>query len=162
MRMADDSWTDEDDAHFAMATLPPSEPVALTLAVWNALTADEDHTSLLREFVTPESLEQWGDFSAARDALSAPRLGIIGTARQYPDAVDVAYVWITRQAGDTARMTDGPEVVEIAETFTWIWHADREQWLLHSIGTMLDPGEMPRTSPNRAPKIDAISPTILE
>jgi hypothetical protein len=153
-------WTEEDEAMLALEALPGDEPIKLTIAVWNALTADADHRELVRGVVTPESAESWGDFSQLAAALDDENLGIVSKVRQEPGTTDVAVVWLLRDPGP-ARMMRGAEFANIAFMFTWVWRPELGGWRLHEVGTRWVPtSELPRTSPGDAPALDAVPPSF--
>jgi len=155
--MSEDRWTDADDAQFAMHALPDDHPIALTMGVMTALDNPAEHQELLRTWVTPESVEDWGNFSEAATFLRSHTLGVLGTVRQYEGASDVAYVIAISQEPDAPmRMTQEDEPLHPAAVFTWIWRPDEGNWRLHSVGEGWSrPERLPRTSPDDAPYIDA-------
>lgn len=153
--MSDDKWTDADDARLTLHALPDDHPVKLTMAIWDALREHPRYVDLLAVWVTPESRERWGDFSEIAGALYGESLNVMGTVRQFEDALDVAYVWVIRaKPGAGPRMTNGPEAVNLFAVFTWVWRPELGGWRLHSAGEQRLPDRLPRTSPNEAPLLD--------
>lgn len=88
-----EGWTDEDDARLELEALPSWHPALFVDVFRIALAAEPNEgNALLRlGFVTPESVQWWGDFSGARMLLGAG-LKISMSALYAADALDVAYV----------------------------------------------------------------------
>lgn len=155
--MEEERWTDADDARLTLHSMSDNHPVKLTIAIWEALDDHVAHFELLSAWVTPESLEQWGDFSEAAKSLHGEPLNVLGTIRQFEDAQDVAYVWLIRADPDSRpRMTSGPERVNIFAVFTWVWRPELGGWRLHATGKQLDPDRLPRSAPGQGPALDAV------
>lgn len=68
MSDAFDQWTDEDDAAVATEALPDGHPSLVVDAFKAGLQkiGDPQAQQILEAFITPESVRQWGNFSAAR------------------------------------------------------------------------------------------------
>jgi len=87
------SWTDEDDALVTYESLPDWHPSLFVDVFRTGLELKQSNTYELLSgaFVTPESIESWGDFSNARSVF-ATGLKISTTALYGIGAPDVAYV----------------------------------------------------------------------
>jgi hypothetical protein len=149
-------WTDEDDALLAYEALPDWHP-ALLLDVFRAgLERTEGDVELLEAFVTPESIDSWGDFSRARNVFNSG-LKISMTALYAVDAPDVAYVRLVETDQHTS---DNLEEVAPTMHATLVWRPEisvlpDSHWRIHHLGEVLDPNALPRTAKGFDPRTQA-------
>jgi len=59
-------WTDEDDALLAYEALPDWHPALFVDVFRTGLEQPDADLRIAAAFVTPETLDAWGDFSRAR------------------------------------------------------------------------------------------------
>lgn len=85
-------WTDEDDAHLALEALPAWHPALFVDVFRTGLRQQtaERNRLLAAAFVTPESVDSWGDFFRARAAFAELKISM--TALYVTVAPDVAYI----------------------------------------------------------------------
>lgn len=156
----DERWTEADDIAAALEGFHPGHPVSLVQILAEAVKEPERYAVALEGLVTPESLNDWGDFSQLRSALEG--LSFSSQLRSYPHAPDVAYMYLI--AGEPAPRFVELGVVEVPRTLVWIWRPElgNGSWRLHHAAQeMLPPEAFPRTSPGSAPDVGAIPPRIL-
>lgn len=148
-------WTEEDDARVIVEGLPEWHPSLFVHQFRQALLVDPPVPPLLltEGFVTPESAEAWGDYSAARGwAKSASKIST--TAHYGRGATDVAYVRLVFTDEWIAPNNDTPEHAVV----TLVWRPDIEVlpglgWRIHAVGEALDPQTLPRTAIGFDPRI---------
>lgn len=150
----EDSWGEDDDSAFAFHAMPETHPVKLAMNVFRVMRGGTFVPERVREAVTPESVEAWGDFGVfARmcAAIDAPAFGSI--ANPAYGASDVVYVKVLSgvQKGYTIRQ-DGP--VMAATVFTLVWRPELGGWRIHAAGSdYVLPEDVPRSAPNAAPPL---------
>ncbi|WP_149205023.1 hypothetical protein [Actinotalea subterranea] len=156
--MNDDAggWTDEDDASVEYEALPAWHP-SLFVDVFRTALATEPselrNAFLAQAFVTPESVEAWGDFSRA-EALFASGLRISMTAFFPSDDVrDVAYVRLVETTEHRS-----PSLADVPATAhaTLVWRPElvgmpESSWRIHHLGFPVAPDLLPRTAPGVDP-----------
>lgn len=144
----DEVWTDEDDAAIIYESLPEWHPALFFDAFRLSLESDAPFAlDLLRQgFVTPESVEAWGDFSEALNALRGLRISMKLLLAE--GAPDVAYVRIV----DTPFSTH-PDMREVPAVYyaTLVWRPEiaatsTSSWRVHGIGEAIPPERLPRTA----------------
>lgn len=150
------NWTDEDDASVEYDALPdwhPSIFVDVFRAALETESTEERNALLAQAFVTPESIEAWGDFSRA-EALFASGLKISMTAFFPSEAVhDVAYVRLVETSEHCSpRLADVPATVHA----TLVWRPElvgppKSSWRIHHLGEPVVPEFLPRTAPAADP-----------
>lgn len=147
-------WTDEDDAAVVYESLPDWHPSLFVDAFRVALTSDEPYSVELmrRGFVTPECVDDWGDFSEARAAWTSA-LKVSMTPLWAVDAPDVAYVRLVETDAWIANTKDQPATHHV----TLVWRPDiavlpRTSWRIHAIGDPVPPDLLPRTAPGFDPR----------
>ncbi|RUQ07003.1 hypothetical protein D8M34_05905 [Microbacterium sp. HSID17254] len=150
--MTDDTWTDDDDARYQMAALPPNHPVNLARVFFHGVRDESLDRSILDRMVTPESKDAWGDFSATREtmrSIEGPAIGSLANTALGAD--DVVYVKILSGVGEgytTNTMADVEAMV-----FTFVWRPEADLWQIHQFGELVHPENLPRTSPGSAPAV---------
>jgi len=98
---------------------------------------------LLRELVTPESLEMWGDFEdVARHLKSIPDVGWASLAHPVPGHPDVAHFFIVSGLGVPYEALNVQPIENVAETLTLVYRGER--WYIHAFGRALSPDELGR------------------
>jgi hypothetical protein len=149
MRDDETGWTDEDDALVTYESLPDWHPALFVDAFHAALDmepSDGNHL-LARAFVTPESVESWGDFSRAR-AVFTSGLRISTTALYGIGAADVAYV---RLVETDEHLNDDIDAVPATMHVTLAWRPEiavvpNSSWRIHHLGEPIQPSLVPRTA----------------
>ncbi|MRG60123.1 hypothetical protein GE115_09600 [Agromyces sp. CFH 90414] len=148
-------WTDEDDALVAYESLPDWHPALFVDVFRTGLEMEHpDKRSLLAgAFITPESLEFWGDFSRAR-AVFATRLKISMTAMYGVGAPDVAYV---RLVETDEHINHDLYSVIASMHVTLVWRPEiailpNSAWRIHHLGEAIEPTLVPRTQPGFDPR----------
>lgn len=155
----DERWTDEDDAARDYEALPDWDPALAVDVFKQGLSIGQpDFERVLREFVTPESALQWGDFAQAREFFGRP-LRISMLSRRAEGAPDVAYV---RLVPDEGPWVADPRTVPTLAVVTLVWRDDLPAigpacWRVHGIGMgdeMVPPSQLPRAdgADERAPR----------
>ena len=148
-------WTDEDDALVTYESLPEWHP-ALFVDVFRtglAKVEPEANALLAGAFVTPESVDSWGDFSRAR-AIFTTGLKISTTALYGIDAPDVAYV---RLVETNQHLNHDIDAVPATMHVTLVWRPEisvvpDSSWRIHHVGAAVDPALVPRTAPGFDPR----------
>jgi len=122
------------DAHNA-----PSGPWAVGHAFFLALIrADGPDIGELRHLATPESLDVWGDFGAAREVL----LDCGMLSRTESPAPGVAYVRFVSDPGENLVATS--DMVIMARAVATIqYRPESGRWLVHALGNYVRPEELP-------------------
>ncbi|MEN0022230.1 MAG: hypothetical protein AAGC61_03035 [Microbacterium sp.] len=150
--MTDETWTDDDDAQFRMAALPPQHPVHVARVFFLGVRDGSLDPVVRDHLVTPESRPAWGDFSNARadfGAIANPAVGSL--AHRSGSADDVVYVRIVPDVEEgyteqTGGFLAGP-------VFTLVWRPEANLWQIHQFGEPVEPRYLPRTSPGIAPAV---------
>lgn len=150
------AWAEADDAALAYEALPGWHP-AMIVDVFRTGLGFEDSVArqkvLSEGFVTPESIDVWGDFSRAQ-ALFGTGLRISMTPLWARDAPDVAYVRLVETDEHFAKsMTDAPATAHV----TLVWRPEiavvpGTSWRLHHIGEPVPPDQVPRTAIGTDPR----------
>jgi len=143
------SWSEEDDAHLHYESLPDHHPSLFVDVFRTALTYDPDRSLevLKQAFVTPESVETWGDFSRAR-AIFDSGLRISMSAWYARGAPDVAYVRLVETDQHFSPIVDEvPASVHV----TLVWRPELSadptlSWRIHSLGNAVEPQAVPRSA----------------
>lgn len=148
-------WTEEDDSAVAFELLPAWHP-AVFLDVFRVGLQNYNETteSIARGgFVTPESANEWGDFTGAR-AIANSQLKVSMTALWGIDAPDVAYVRLV----DTDAWTS-PDLRQVpaASIATLVWRPEiavvpGSSWRVHALGDPVPPTDLPRTAAGFDPR----------
>ena len=134
-------------------------PLTIALQFVSALDKEDDNSEWLGHLVTPESRENWGDFTSAKRAYRSINEPGFGSLVNRPDgASDVGYFKILSDVTESYEV-DQPRAVMIPAMITLVWRpeagpADNPgMWLVHQFGDPADPAELihVRTSPNKAP-----------
>ncbi len=141
-------WTDEDDALVTYESLPDWHPTLFVDVFRTGLEIEQpDGNKLLGgAFVTPESLDSWGDFSRAR-AVFTTGLKISTTALYGIGAPDVAYVRLVETDEHLTRDIDSvPATMHV----TLVWRPEiavvpNSSWRIHHLGEAVEPTLVPRT-----------------
>lgn len=148
-------WTDEDDALLTYEALPDWHPALFVDVFRTGLTMEqpEANVQLAAAFVTPESIESWGDFSRAR-AVFATGLKISMTAWYGIDAPDVAYV---RLVESDQHINDDIDQAPATMHVTLVWRPEisvvpGSSWRIHHLGEAIEPSRVPRTAPGFDPR----------
>jgi hypothetical protein len=144
-----ESWTDEDDAAVVLESLPAWHPSLFVNVFRTGLKHLDDAGALriLREgFITPESVEAWGDFAAAREVAKSD-LKISMTAWWGIEAPDVAYVRLVDTDAWISPNTDQLAAMHV----TLVWRPELavvpgSSWRIHALGEPLPPQLVPRTA----------------
>lgn len=148
MDSSDEVWTDEDDAAVIYESLPDWHPALFFDAFRLGLESDDPTAiEVLRKgFVTPESADEWGDFSAARNAMRGLRISMKLLVAE--EAPDVAYVRVV----DTPFSTN-PDMRRVPASFhaTLVWRPEiaatqGTSWRVHGLGAPIAPELLPRTA----------------
>ncbi|MGC5077631.1 hypothetical protein [Agrococcus sp. DT81.2] len=145
---ADEGWTERDDVEVMFAALDEDHPARAVAAFAALLLADELRSDLLAGFVTPESLDDWADFSGVRDYFMDRALAASMTALRHRDAPDVAYVKLVPEVGPL--LTDTPRRDQVAFA-TLVWRPELGGWRVHDVGGPIPPAQLPRTSSRATP-----------
>jgi hypothetical protein len=149
--MSNDEWTTSDDAAFEAATRDETHPSTIALAFMSVMEDPTGWTEELRSIVTPESVDSWGDFSAAAAVVASINdwgLGSVPNAAY--EAPDVAYVKILRGVTESYQQ-EGDDLILVPAVLTLVWRPEFGRWLVHGIGNAVRPEDVPRTSPGEAP-----------
>lgn len=146
-------WTDEDDALVEYESLPAWDPSLFVDVFRVGLDEPEGDAQLRAAFVTPESMNSWGDFSRER-ALFHSGVKISMTAIYAIDAPDVAYVRLVET--DQHTTTDLPQLPARAHV-TLVWRPEiaivpGSSWRIHHVGDRIQPDGVPRTVPGLDPR----------
>jgi hypothetical protein len=151
-----DRWTEEDDAALIYESLPGWHP-AMIVDVFRTGLEFENRAArqkvLGEGFVTPESVEAWGDFSRAQ-ALFNTGLRISTTPWWGRDAPDVAYVRLVETDAHFAPQAAG---IPATAHVTLVWRPEiavvpGTSWRLHHIGDPIHPDQVPRTAIGTDPR----------
>jgi hypothetical protein len=157
--MSDDSWSVFDDEQVRMELGGLSHPLTVALEFVRALGAPVLDTAWLRQLVTPESQEHWGDFSSAKDVYdSIEKPGFGSTINQPEGAPDVGYFKVLSGVTEGFTVSE-PTSIMVPAVATLVWRPEAgpaEQpgmWLVHQFGESADPESLRhvRTSPGRGP-----------
>jgi hypothetical protein len=148
-------WTEEDDSALELELLPDWHPSLFVDVFRVGLQNFNESTEEIARggFVTPESADAWGDFTAARKIANS-RLKISMTALWGIDAPDVAYVRLVDT--DEWRAPD-LGAVPAAAIVTLVWRPEiaivpGSSWRIHAIGEPLHPIDVPRTAAGFDPR----------
>lgn len=144
----DERWTDRDSAELELEGLPDdhaSRFVDIFTTGLSRLDEDGALTILRSAFVTPESVEVWGDFTDAREAIRGRKVSMTPL---HPEdgSQDVAYVRIVKTDEWISRIVDEPDAIHV----TLVKRPDLEQyisgttWRIHALGEPKDPADVPR------------------
>lgn len=149
------NWDVNDDAAAAIANYPPNHPYMVVMGLAAGLANLENDREVLGRIVTPESRPAWGDFTPAVAAFESWGDWGLGSRIQVAEgASDVAYARFFLGIPDTIRAT-GREELMLAAIVTLVWRPEHDIWMIHGIGPEpLHPDDVPRTSPNNAPRVD--------
>jgi hypothetical protein len=148
-------WSEEDDSALEFELLPDWHPSLFVDVFRVGLQNFNESTEAIARggFVTPESVDVWGDFTAAREIANS-NLKISMTALWGIGAPDVAYVRLV----DTEewRVAD-MRTVPAAAIVTLIWRPEiaiipGTSWRIHAIGDPIHPDEVPRTAAGIDPR----------
>lgn len=129
------------------------DPAASTgLMFCNALAERKTYLNALNNLVTPESREAWGDFSEAADFLDSVSDAGFGTKadRAFGDN-KVAYFKILSNIPTSIRVIDEQPVL-IRAVLTLVYRHNvpvyngGSGWLVHGLGQMIRPEELPHGS----------------
>jgi hypothetical protein len=122
-----------------------TDPGEVLITFLAALEDREQHREALCVLVTPESLEDWGDFSAEAAALEA--LGDWGVSSKPLRAVDdpdVAYGKVLSGVRESFQLVDDG-VLSVALIVTLTWRPECDRWLIHAVGkNYIAPMDVPR------------------
>jgi hypothetical protein len=105
-------------------------PVSVAMAFFAVLTEDDGpNLNQLRELVTPESWNDWGDFGWARDMLDG--YGLTTRVERRPDGIAYA-----RFVPDTEQImrADGDVLITGAKILSLIWNEELGMWQVHGLG----------------------------
>jgi hypothetical protein len=155
MRNDETEWTDEDYAQMTYESLPAWHPSLFVDVFRSGLTLVEADANavLAGAFVTPESVDLWGDFERAR-AIFGSGLKISMTALYGIGAPDVSYVRLVETAEHLNRQIDAvPATVHV----TLVWRPEisvvpDSSWRIHHVGEAIEPSLVPRTAPGFDPR----------
>lgn len=155
MSDAQTGWTEEDDALVTYESLPAWHP-ALFVDVFRTglgMEQPEANTLLVGAFVTPESVDSWGDFSRARTIFTTG-LKISTTALYGIDAPDVAYV---RLVETDRHLNHDINAVPATMHVTLVWRPEiavvpASSWRIHRVGEAIEPSLVPRTASGFDPR----------
>lgn len=126
----------EDDASM-------QNPVSLGMMFCDALDEYQNFADVLARFVTPESLESWGDFSEASALLaSIGRRAYGSNADRAMGDDDVAYFKILR-GGSGSFHAVGDQIISAAAIVTMVWRPEYGEWRVHQIGNYAKPEDVP-------------------
>ena len=143
--MTDETWTAADDAAVIYESLPDWHP-SLFVDVFRTGLDKLDGLEILRQaFVTPGSVEAWGEFSEARSALSGLRIST--TPLWGIDAPDVAYVRLV----DTDEWIAADLTNPATHIVTLVWRPEiavvpGSAWRVHGVGDPIPPDRVPRSA----------------
>lgn len=156
MSDADNFWTDEDTAWLTYESLPDWHPAVLVDVFRTGLEQPQvtGNEILARAFVTPESLEEWGDFSRARSVFGSG-LKISMKMLYGKGARDVAYV---RLVETDAHFELKPDRIPATMHVTLVWRPEiavvpGNCWRIHHLGAAIEPSQVPRTVPGFDPTL---------
>lgn len=146
-------WSDQDEAQAAYEGLPAWHPSLFVDVLRAALEVSADAGMLAAALVTPESAEQWGDFTRAR-ALFASGLKISMTPVWATGAPDVAYV---RLVETDQHVVDDAGGVPATVHVTLVWRPEiavvpGSRWRVHHIGDRVDLDLFPRAADGFRPR----------
>lgn len=134
--------------------LPPEDPMNaafIGIMFCKALRNPVEYQTALTQLVTPESLNDWGDFAAAGELLeSIPEVGFGTLTNQAYGAPDVRYFKILSGVGDAYMVVDEQPVMAAA-LLTMIWRPEHGRWMVHAMGDSLLPEHLPRSAPGQTP-----------
>jgi hypothetical protein len=92
----------------------------------------------LKEMVTPESLDTWGDFSDARELLNGTGM----TTRTEIPAPGVAHVKFVTDPGELL-VSDGPTMIMARAIATLQFRPETGRWMVHHLGDYCLPEDLP-------------------
>ncbi|RCK61550.1 hypothetical protein [Microbacterium sorbitolivorans] len=142
MTNSEGRWTDEDTARAVFEALPEDHPCRAVRQFSNSILAEEDATALA-ELVTPEVLDDWGDFSSARRYFFDQAFSISTRSLRHREATDVAYVKLVPDDG--IYLSEKPRQ-DMIGWVTLVWRPELGGWKLHCIGQPAPPHLLPRTA----------------
>lgn len=149
----EETWTALDTAMAKIEAAGTEHPLLTAMLFVTTLEDEESDPQELRDLVTPESAEFWGDFDAARRMLkSIEKPGYGTTINRAPGAVDVGYFKILENVEESFEVHVETAVL-VPAVVTIIWRPEKGKWLVHQFGAPAEPEELShvRTSPGEAP-----------
>lgn len=156
MTDSDDQWTDKDSARATFEALPADHPCR-TATKFNDLIMDEADAATLAELVTPECLEDWGDFRVARSFFLDQAISISTRSLRHRGASDVAYVKLVPDDGKYISATARQDAIAWA---TLVWRPEYGGWRIHSIGQPAPPHLLPRTAPQGSAPVSGVDQEV--
>lgn len=121
----------------AEANLPDAsvqDPVSVGILFCNALDDYQNYQTALRYLVTPESLQDWGDFSeVAKHLQSIEDRGTGSVANEAVGDPDVRYVKIMRGVSQNYQVLDA-QPINLASIITVVWRKEYDRWMVHGMG----------------------------
>lgn len=145
--MTDESWSDLDDAELRFQSLDEQHPAKVATAFVHLVLTEPMHSDIAAEFVTPEKLSDWGDFSTARSFFLDQALAISTRSLRARNNLDVAYVKLVPDNG--TYFSDGPRQ-DFAAWVTLVWRPELGGWRIHAFGDPIPPELLPRTAKGNA------------
>lgn len=153
--MNEAEWTKFDDARVRLETAGRAHPYNVGTEFLQCIGDALAHLDELRELVTPESLDGWGDFAEAQrtyesidfPGVSSQMGGVIG-------APGVAYLKILSNVPVGGFNLSEGSRLQAAMWVTMIWRAELGGWRVHDLALDRRPLaelEHIRYSPNSAP-----------
>ncbi len=131
--------TPEEAMEHAFRENPPGSPWRVGYAFYMALTRKSGlRLDLVRNLVTPESLDAWGDFSSSRELLKGTS---ITTLADTP-APGVAYVRYPSDRGQTLR-ADTDTMIMVRAVATLQYRPELGEWRVHQLGEYCHPDHLP-------------------
>jgi hypothetical protein len=119
-----------EDAVRDAGPMGPENPVAVAFAFFAALTEDDGpNLGQLRELVTAESWDEWGDFGWARHRLDGYGL----TTRVERRSDGIAYARFV-PTGDEIMVADTDVLITGARILSLIWRPELGIWQVHGLG----------------------------
>lgn len=123
-----------------------TSPESVGFLFFQALEQPDHYFNALQNLTTPESWDDWGDFSEARDAVaSMPNCGYSNRCARAVDADDVAYFKVFSDVPQSYEVVDS-QILTIAGVLSMVWRPELDSWRIHSFGGYLRPEELPRTA----------------
>ncbi len=105
----------------------------------------------LREFITPESIATWGDFSGYTEIFrSIPNPAIGACPNPASGAPDVVYVKVIPNVTEP-EVISGPTLMEVAGVFTFVYRPELGGWKMHAFGDHVLPEDLVRPAPSESP-----------
>ncbi|MGN7799041.1 hypothetical protein [Leifsonia sp. 22587] len=119
-----------------------SDPFATAATFLQALADPQHYQVALLNLIHPYTAASWGDFSEAAAGLaSIQNWGLGNKPSRAEGRPDVAYAAILRNVDQTFQ-SQSDQVVMTAAVITLVWSAERQMWLVYSIGDYTGPEDI--------------------